>query len=188
VEIFFDNMRQFILALTQHLSGYLQVPNEVLENYFPADAQFTSVLWHYLPVTREILKEAKEGFATGMHEHRDPSTFFNLLIQNRIGLQAQNHQGAWIDIPIVEGGVVFNIGRLFLSVFEGMHACLHLLFLGMQLHQLTGGKMIATNHRVNTLKIDTDRLILTHLHLRANVSRFLPFQIYTRLCKVNKAR
>jgi isopenicillin N synthase-like dioxygenase len=118
VEIFFDNMRRFILVLTQHLSEHLNVPNNVLEDYFPTDAQFTSVLWHYLPVTPEILKEAKDGFAKGIHEHRDPSTFFNLLIQDRIGLQVQNHQGKWIDIPMVEGGVVFNIGRLFPFTFE----------------------------------------------------------------------
>lgn len=111
-------MRGFILVLTQHLSEHLDVPNNVLEDYFPTDAQFTSVLWHYFPLTPEILKEAKDGFANGMHEHRDPSTFFNLLIQNRIGLQVQNHQGIWIDIPMIEGGVVFNIGPLLPSVFE----------------------------------------------------------------------
>lgn len=110
VEVFFGDMRKFILTLTEDLSGHLGVPNSALEDYFPTDAQFTSVLWHYFPVTPEIRKETKDGFAKGMHEHRDPSTFFNLLIQNQIGLQAQNHQGAWIDIPMVEGGVVFNIG------------------------------------------------------------------------------
>jgi isopenicillin N synthase-like dioxygenase len=110
-------MRRFILVLTEHLSEYLDVPNSVLEDYFPTDAQFTSVLWHYFPLNPGILAESKDGFAKGMHEHRDPSTFFNLLIQNRIGLQAQNHNGAWIDIPMVDGGVVFNIGLLFPPVF-----------------------------------------------------------------------
>jgi isopenicillin N synthase-like dioxygenase len=118
VETFFTNMRRFILVLTQHLSEHLGVSNDVLEDYFPTDGQFTSVLWHYFPVTPEIMEEAKDGFANGMHAHRDPSSFFNLLIQNRIGLQMQNHQGKWIDIPNVEGGVVFNIGKLSPSVFK----------------------------------------------------------------------
>ncbi len=30
---------------------------------------------------------------------------------------------------------------------------------GMQLMKLTGGKFVATTHRVNTLKIDTDRFV-----------------------------
>jgi isopenicillin N synthase-like dioxygenase len=106
-------MREFILVLTEHLSEHLGVPTSVLEDYFPDDAQFTSVFWHYFPCTAEIRQEAKNGFVTGIHEHRDPSTFFTLLIQNRLGLQAQNHKGTWIDIPMVEGGVVFNIGRYF---------------------------------------------------------------------------
>lgn len=42
----------------------------------------------------------------------------------------------------------------------------------MQLHKLTGGKMIATNHRVNTLKIDDDRLVLTYIKLPRTI---LPF-------------
>jgi hypothetical protein len=29
----------------------------------------------------------------------------------------------------------------------------------MQLDKLTGGKMIATNHRVNSLKVDAERLV-----------------------------
>jgi isopenicillin N synthase-like dioxygenase len=110
VEIYFNNMRELVLILNQHLSEHLGVPLDLLEDYFPTEAQFTAILWHYFPVTPEIRREAKDGFARGIHEHRDPSTFLNLLIQNRIGLQAQNHQGAWIDIPMVEGGVVFNIG------------------------------------------------------------------------------
>ena len=109
METLFERYRSLILELTQHLSEHLSVPNDILEDFFPTDAQFTSVIWHYFPLTPEISKEAKDGFAQGMHEHRDPSTFFNLLIQNRIGLQAQNHRGAWVDIPMVEGGVVFNI-------------------------------------------------------------------------------
>lgn len=112
MEIYWVRMRALIIEITEHLSEHLSVPTSELESYFPDDGQFTSVIWHYFPLTPEIRAEAKNGFAQGMHEHRDPSTFFNLLIQNRIGLQAQNHQGQWLDIPLIEGGVVFNIGEL----------------------------------------------------------------------------
>jgi len=78
-----------------------------------------------------------------MHEHRDPSTFVTCLIQSRPGLQVQNHAGQWIDIPMVEGGVVCNIG--------------------MQLMKLTGGRLVATTHRVNTLKIEQDRYTIPYV-------------------------
>jgi hypothetical protein len=94
VETFFAKMHQLIILLTQHLSEHLRVPIDVLEDCFPDDGQFSSVLWHYFPFTPEIRNEAKDGFANGMHPHRDPSSFFNLLIQNRIGLQMRNHKGA----------------------------------------------------------------------------------------------
>jgi hypothetical protein len=32
----------------------------------------------------------------------------------------------------------------------------------MPLDKFTGGKMIATNHRVNTLKVDAERLVLAN--------------------------
>jgi hypothetical protein len=35
-----------------------------------------------------------------------------------------------------------------------------------ELHNLTGGKMVATNHRVITLKIDVDGLVISYVMLR----------------------
>lgn len=67
-------------------------------------------------MTPELRASAKNGFLNGMHEHRDPSTFLTCLIQSRPGLQAQNHTGDWIDIPMVEGGIVCNIGKLPVSI------------------------------------------------------------------------
>src|SRR6202042_2900743 len=59
---------------------------------------------------------------------------------------------------------------------------------GMQLHKLTGGKMIATNHRVNTLKIDADRFALIHWVSEVKISRLAYLQIHTWLCQIDKAR
>ena len=47
-----------------------------------------------------------------------------------------------------------------------------MLLSGMQLDKLTGGKMIATNHRVNTLKVDAERLVVTHSMTGMVISRF----------------
>lgn len=57
------------------------------------------------------------------------SGFVTLLAQDGVeGLQAQNHSGAWIDVPPVEGTLAVNFGRL--------------------LDRWSGGRVKATLHRV----------------------------------------
>ncbi|KAG6811380.1 putative NRPS-like protein biosynthetic cluster [Tricholoma furcatifolium] len=143
METLFERYHALNLVLNKHICQLLDIPNAVLDDFFPEKAEFNSALWHYFPVTPELLEEAKNGFVQGMHEHRDPSTFVTCLIQSRQGLQAQNHQGVWVDVPYVEGGVVCNIG--------------------VQLMRLTGGRLVATLHRVNTLKIDRDRYTIPYI-------------------------
>ncbi|KAJ7094323.1 acetyl-CoA synthetase-like protein [Mycena epipterygia] len=140
----FTRYRQLNLDLNKQICHLLSLPETGLDEYFPAPTpEFNSAIWHYFPVSQVIREEAKNGFAQGMHEHRDPSTFVTCLIQSRPGLQVQNHQGAWLDVPMVKGGVVCNIG--------------------MQLMKLTGGKLVATTHRVNTLKIEEDRFTIPYV-------------------------
>ncbi|KAJ7141985.1 acetyl-CoA synthetase-like protein [Mycena filopes] len=140
----FARYHQLNLDLNKHICHLLSLSESGLDEYFPSTTpEFNSAIWHYLPATQEIRDQARNGFAQGMHEHRDPSTFVTCLIQSRPGLQVQNHQGAWLDVPMVKGGVVCNIG--------------------MQLMKLTGGKLVATTHRVNTLKIDEDRFTIPYV-------------------------
>ncbi|KAI0330626.1 Clavaminate synthase-like protein [Cubamyces sp. BRFM 1775] len=143
METLFERYRALNLALNEHICRLLDIPQAVLDAYFPDEYEFNSATWHYLPVNTTIRAGAQNGFAQGMHEHRDPSTFVTCLIQSRPGLQVQNHAGVWIDVPHVEGGVVCNIG--------------------MQLMQLAGGKLVATTHRVNTLLIDEDRYTIPYV-------------------------
>ncbi|KAF8079199.1 acetyl-CoA synthetase-like protein [Lyophyllum atratum] len=143
METLFERYHALNLTLNQHISQLLEIPSSVLDDFFPPKTEFNSALWHYFPMSPELQAEARDGFVQGMHEHRDPSTFVTCLIQSRAGLQAQNHQGKWIDIPMVEGGVVCNIG--------------------MQLMKLTGGRLVATLHRVNTLKIEQDRYTIPYV-------------------------
>ena len=114
MDTLFSRYHALNLTLNRHICRLLDIPQAVLDDYFPEKIEFNSAIWHYLPVTPEIRKSARNGFATGMHEHRDPSTFLTCLIQSRPGLQAQNHRGDWIDIPMIKGGVVCNIGGFFL--------------------------------------------------------------------------
>ncbi|EIN08725.1 acetyl-CoA synthetase-like protein [Punctularia strigosozonata HHB-11173 SS5] len=142
----FDRYHKLNMDLNRHICNLLGLHETGLDEFFPAPTpEFNSAIWHYFACTPEILADAKakDGFVQGMHEHRDPSTFVTCLIQSRPGLQVQNHQGAWIDVPMVKGGVVCNIG--------------------MQLMKLTGGKLVATTHRVNTLKIDEDRFTIPYV-------------------------
>ncbi|KAF7346973.1 Acetyl-CoA synthetase-like protein [Mycena venus] len=140
----FARYHQLNVDLNKQICYLLSLPETGLDDYFPAPTpEFNSAIWHYFPVNQEIRNEAKNGFAQGMHEHRDPSTFVTCLIQSRPGLQVQNHQGVWLDVPMVKGGVVCNIG--------------------MQLMKLTGGKLVATTHRVNTLKIDESRFTIPYV-------------------------
>jgi isopenicillin N synthase-like dioxygenase len=113
MEMLFERYHALNLTLNEHICRLLGIPNSILHDFFPSKREFNSALWHYFPVTPEREQEAQNGFVQGMHEHRDPSTFVTCLIQSRAGLQAQNHQGEWVDIPMVEGGVVCNIGMLF---------------------------------------------------------------------------
>ncbi|KAF7371247.1 Acetyl-CoA synthetase-like protein [Mycena sanguinolenta] len=140
----FARYHRLNLDLNKQICHLLSLPETFLDAYFPAPTpEFNSAIWHYFPVNQEIRDGAKDGFAQGMHEHRDPSTFVTCLIQSGPGLQVQNHQGAWLDVPHVTGGVVCNIG--------------------MQLMKLTGGKLVATTHRVNTLKIEKDRFTIPYV-------------------------
>lgn len=108
----FERYHALNVELNTHICRLLQLPEDTLANYFnTAPTEFNSALWHYLPLTPEIRAQAEGGFAQGMHEHRDPASFVTCLIQSRAGLQVQNHDGRWVDVPMVPGGVVCNIGK-----------------------------------------------------------------------------
>jgi isopenicillin N synthase-like dioxygenase len=113
MNILFTRYHQLNLDLNKHICHLLSLPETGLDEYFPTPTpEFNSAIWHYFPVSQEIRDEAKNGFAQGMHEHRDPSTFVTCLIQSRPGLQVQTHRGVWLDVPHVAGGIVCNIGQL----------------------------------------------------------------------------
>lgn len=115
METLFERYHSLNIMLNKHICELLNIPYNVLDDFFSEKIEFNSALWHYFPLIPEMLQEAKDEFLQGMHEHRDPSTFVTCLIQSRQGLEVQNHHGKWVDVPYVKGGVVCNIGTRYLN-------------------------------------------------------------------------
>ena len=64
----------------------------------------------------------------GVNAHHDAG-FVTVLVQHRIGgLQALNPEGDWIDVPVVPGTLVINLGEM--------------------LQEISGNYVVATTHRV----------------------------------------
>lgn len=77
----------------------------------------------------------------GVNSHHDAG-FLTLLAQNGVGgLQAQNPDGEWIDVPPTPGTLVVNLGEM--------------------LQSMTGNYYVATTHRVITQQ---ERLSVAYFH------------------------
>ena len=64
----------------------------------------------------------------GVNAHHDAG-FVTVLVQHRVGgLQALNPDGEWIDVPVVPGTLVINLGEM--------------------LQEISGNYVVATTHRV----------------------------------------
>lgn len=120
------------LSINKHIAQLLDVPLSTITDYFPSKLEFNTALWHYFPVAPENMSAERDGFINGIHEHR-PRKFPDLSDSVPPRSTGAKSHGR-MDHPMVKGAVV-----------------------GMQLMLLTGGKLVATTHRVNTLKIDEDR-------------------------------
>ena len=77
------------------------------------------------------------------------------------GIASSEPQGHLDRYPDGWGRRRIQHRSVFLYVFKLLLANIQYI-LGMPLDKLTGGKMIATNHRVNTLKVDAERLVLAN--------------------------
>jgi isopenicillin N synthase-like dioxygenase len=66
----------------------------------------------------------------GVNPHHDAG-FITLLVQHEVGgLQALNPAGVWIDVPVIPGTIVVNLGEM--------------------LQEISGNYVVATTHRVIT--------------------------------------
>lgn len=64
------------------------------------------------------------GCGQGVGPHKDSSGWWTFLLQasppHITGLQVPNRNGAWIDVPIIPGTLVVNIGQGFEVVTNGV--------------------------------------------------------------------
>ena len=66
----------------------------------------------------------------GVNSHHDAG-FLTLLLQHEVpGLQVQDADGQWADVPLIDGAIVVNLGEM--------------------LQSMTGNYLVATTHRVVT--------------------------------------
>lgn len=106
-------------------------------NYYPP----------YQAIPAERRQEIERGFVRGLNAHRDDQSLFTLLIQDEPGLEVLSHDGNWVDVPVIPGSVVVNVG--------------------LALTELTAGAIQATVHRVNNLKITKPRLTAPYFFIPA---------------------
>ncbi|MFM8531466.1 MAG: isopenicillin N synthase family dioxygenase [Ilumatobacteraceae bacterium] len=127
--------------LMRALATSLDLPDDTFHVRFGERPHSLTKLISYPPTPR--------GMA-GVNSHHDAG-FLTLLVQNGVsGLQAQNPDGDWIDVPPTPGTLVVNLGEM--------------------LQSMTGNYYVATTHRV----IATDpRLSVAYFHgpdLRAGLA------------------
>jgi isopenicillin N synthase-like dioxygenase len=75
----------------------------------------------------------RKAIARGSGAHVDITPFMALLTMDTLGLQVRAKGGEWVDMPVIPGAVCVNAGST--------------------LQHLSGGRMVATVHRVNTALI-----------------------------------
>jgi isopenicillin N synthase-like dioxygenase len=101
------------------MSAALGLPSGHFDELFGTDRMSLVKLIHYPPTP--------PGEA-GVNAHHDTG-FLTLLLQHGVGgLQVQNQDGDWIDVPLDEDSVVVNLGEM--------------------LQSMTGNYFVATTHRV----------------------------------------
>ena len=119
VREFIDHMSAVANRLMAALSVGLGLDPQHLETLFGARMHSLVKLISY-PAT-------PPGEA-GVNSHHDAG-FLTVLVQNGVaGLQAQNPDGDWIDVPPIPGTLVINLGEM--------------------LQSMTGNYFVATTHRV----------------------------------------
>ena len=93
----------------------------------------------------------------GVNAHHDAG-FLTLLWQHRVGgLQVQNQQGEWIDVPVDDDAIVVNIGEM--------------------LQAMTGNYFVATTHRVVTTE---ERISSAYFHGPALTTPLVPLPLDAR--------
>lgn len=147
---YFDRCESLGRQLMKDVVKMLGVDVSYATRYFedvadPTDLSRYATINHYPPVheiPEERRIELEQGYIRGIQAHRDDFNLITMLIQDENGLEVLSHDGTWVDVPLIPGTVVVN--------------------LGLVLAELTGGLLQATTHRVNSLKINKRRITVPY--------------------------
>lgn len=121
VDSWFAKLSSLANQLLGLLSLGLGLSEDHLERYFGDEPMSLTKLIHYPPTP---------SGGAGVNPHHDTGFITILAPGSTPGLQVQNQDGAWIDVPIFPGTFVVNLGEL--------------------LQSMTGNYFVATPHRVVT--------------------------------------
>jgi len=140
----------------------LEVDVERYDRYFLAeDPEYVSAINHTVapseldPALREKVAKDLEN-VEGNGAHIDGGPFISMLINNEPGLQVLKLDGkSWVDAPVIPGAIIVNIGG--------------------SLEYLSGKRMVATVHRVNSLMPTKRRISLPYFLLPSLDKDLEPF-------------
>lgn len=128
----------------------LEVPAAKYEHYFEGGDYIASM--NHMHAAAEFTDKERAQISRDQHgmrgggAHVDGAPFVTLLIADQPGLEVFSPGlKKWIDVPVIPGSVVVNIGGT--------------------LQKLSSGRMIATMHRVNPLKAPHRRVSLPYFRL-----------------------
>jgi isopenicillin N synthase-like dioxygenase len=117
----------------------------------------------------EGVEKMRRAIDKGSGGHVDITPFMALLTMDTPGLQVRAKGGKWVNMPVIPGAVYVNAGST--------------------LQHLSGGRMIATVHRVNTTLIPegTTRMSCPFFLMPRFTGELVPFNVTDAVRKNHKA-
>jgi isopenicillin N synthase-like dioxygenase len=128
----FEQLGALADRLLRALSVGLGLEPDHLERFFGSQPMSLSKFIHYPPTPAD---------SAGVNAHHDAGFLTVLAPGPTPGLQVQNQDGEWIDVPIIEDTFVINLGEM--------------------LQGVTGNYLVATPHRVIS---ETERYSTGYFH------------------------
>lgn len=124
------------MEFTALVAEAIGLPADAFERFFDAEQQHKLKIVKY-PDLQQLGQGGDQdqdqgegqGPAQGVGPHKDSMlTSYLLQASHHRGLQVQNHEGAWIDCPPIDGTFVVAIGQGLEAITQGVcKRCVHFL-------------------------------------------------------------